>query len=306
VSWDARSAAAARRIAMFVGGDSTRSAHRWYTSYVVGIQHSMSLGTVGGHQHQARVARLESRDRGFRVADRDPASRHREQPDPPGLCALLRVRGSLRRSRTRCPLCACQEHKPRFPTGCDHSTPATVSSGTGAAWRGPQPELPGAVPALPSATGVTDTLEPVPANAPRQHHPGSPLPAIPSRGPSRAHTAPARARPGPAPGIPAGSGHPARLRPFSPPLAGHVNIRRPLLLPPWTPVASPGSAYRRLPSGLAASSAAAAGTATRKHIAAVQRIPGRQPAGLGRQRQRRIHHGSAAYQQVSLSVMASV
>jgi hypothetical protein len=51
----------------------------------------MSLGTVGGHQHQARVARLESRNRGFRVADRGPASRHREQPDLPGRCALLRV-----------------------------------------------------------------------------------------------------------------------------------------------------------------------------------------------------------------------
>jgi len=38
-------------------------------------------------------------------------------------------------------------------------------------------------------------------------------------------------------------------------------------------------------SGLAASIAAAAGTATRKHIAAVPRVPGRQPAGLGRQRQ---------------------
>jgi hypothetical protein len=43
----------------------------------------------------------------------------------------------------RCPLCACQEHKPRLLTAGDHSAPATVSPVTGDAWRGPQPELPG-------------------------------------------------------------------------------------------------------------------------------------------------------------------
>jgi hypothetical protein len=43
----------------------------------------------------------------------------------------------------RCPLCACQEHKPRFLTADYHSAPATVSPGTGEAWRGPQPGLSG-------------------------------------------------------------------------------------------------------------------------------------------------------------------
>jgi hypothetical protein len=62
------------------------------------------------------------------------------------------------------------------------------------------------------------------ANAPRQRHPGGPLPAVPGRGPFRAHTAPVRARPYPAPGIPAGVVHPARLWPPSTQLADHVNI----------------------------------------------------------------------------------
>jgi hypothetical protein len=52
----------------------------------------------------------------------------------------------------RCPLCACQEHKPRFPAVCDHSAPATVSPDAGEASTGPQPELSRAVPALPTAT----------------------------------------------------------------------------------------------------------------------------------------------------------
>jgi hypothetical protein len=43
----------------------------------------------------------------------------------------------------RCPLCACQEHKPRFLTADYHSAPATVSPGTGEAWRGPPPRLSG-------------------------------------------------------------------------------------------------------------------------------------------------------------------
>ena len=61
-----------------------------------------------------------------------------------------------------------------------------------------------------------------------------------------------------------------------------------------------------VPSGLAPRARAAAGTAIRKHMAAVPRIPYRQLAGLGRQRHRRIRHASAAYQQASLSVTASV
>jgi len=48
--------------------------------------------------------------------------------------------------------------------------------------------------------------EAVPANAPRQRHPGNPWPAVPGRGSSRAHTAPVRARPYPAPAIPSAPG----------------------------------------------------------------------------------------------------
>jgi hypothetical protein len=44
---------------------------------------------------------------------------------------------------SRCPLCACQEHKPRLPTAGDHTDAALVSSRAGEAWRGPQPELSG-------------------------------------------------------------------------------------------------------------------------------------------------------------------
>jgi hypothetical protein len=99
-------------------------------------------------------------------------------------------------------------------------------------------------------------------------------------------------------------GHPARLWPSSPHLAAHVTIRRTLLSAPRSPGLGRKRAQAEVPSGLAASSAGAAGTATRKHMAAVPRITGRQPAGLGRQRHRRIRHTSAVYQQVSLSVTA--
>ena len=66
------------------------------------------------------------------------------------------------------------------------------------------------------------------------------------------------------------------------------------------------SSYRQdVPSGLAASSAAAAGMPTPKGLAPVPRVRGRQPTRLGRQRHRRIHHASTAYQQISLNVTAS-
>jgi hypothetical protein len=110
---------------MFVGGDSTRSA-RWYTSYVAGIQHlSMRVpwrdrpwdqficdDPLGNSSCTLLAVVGKGRDDSFEVAsagaaidtDRGPASRHREQADPPGRCALLRVRGSLRRSRTPVPV----------------------------------------------------------------------------------------------------------------------------------------------------------------------------------------------------------
>ena len=56
--------------------------------------------------------------------------------------------------------------------------------------------------------------------------PCGPFPPHPTVGPSWAHTAPVRARPFPVPGIIADPGHPARLWPPSPRLAGHANVRR--------------------------------------------------------------------------------
>jgi hypothetical protein len=81
-------------------------------------------------------------------------------------------------------------------------------------------------------------------------------------------------------------------------------------LRPLPPARSPSVALKlvqtKVPSGLAASSVGGSRHPTRKHMAAVPRIPGSQPACLGRQRHRRIRHASANYQQVSLSVTASV
>jgi hypothetical protein len=135
----------------------------------------------------------------------------------------------------QCPLCACQEHKPRLLTADDHSAPATVSPGTGEAWSGPQPELSGAVSVLTAFTTAgrwPGTLqqqaaapEAVSADAPRRRHPAT-----------RFLRCPAVGRPGrtqPRAGVtvnPVAPGHPARLWPPSPQLAGHVNIR--CTLPP--------------------------------------------------------------------------
>lgn len=105
---------------------------------------------------------------------------------------------------------------------------------------------------------------------------------VPCRRPSRAHTAPMRARPSPCksrrPGIRPGCGHPR------PGLPGHANIRRTLLPFPHGAQVSPGSAYRRkCPADLPLHAPTAVG-APRKHRAAVLRIPGRQPACMGRKR----------------------
>jgi hypothetical protein len=75
--------------------------------------------------------------------------------------------------------------------------------------------------------------------------PGSPLPAIPSCGPSGAHTAPVRAPPYPAPGIPPGPGiRPGCGRP-RPRLPGTSTSGARCCCPRAPPVALPGSAYRR-------------------------------------------------------------
>jgi hypothetical protein len=127
----------------------------------------------------------------------------------------------------RCPLCACQVHKPRLPATGDHSAPAAVPPDSGEAGRRLRPELPRAVPCCLGATARCRP-EPVPANAPRQRHP-----ATAARGPRSwavpgAHSPRAGAT-APAPGNPADPGHPARLWPPSPQFAGHANIRRTLL-----------------------------------------------------------------------------
>jgi hypothetical protein len=68
---------------------------------------------------------------------------------------------------------------------------------------------------------------------------------------------------------------------------------------------APKRVRTEVPSGLALRTPAAASTATRKRIATVPRVPGRQPECLGRQRHRP-HHTSGVYQQVALSVTASL
>jgi DNA-binding transcriptional MerR regulator len=51
--------------------------------------------------------------------------------------------GEVYDDEPRCPLCACQEHKPRLSAAGDHSAPAAVWPGSGETGRRPQPELPG-------------------------------------------------------------------------------------------------------------------------------------------------------------------
>jgi hypothetical protein len=95
----------------------------------------------------------------------------------------------------KCPLCACQEHKPRQLTARDHSTSATAWSGVGEGRRGSQPELPGGRQALPASA--------TPAIRCQRH------PAVGRRGaqsPRAGATVPG-----------AGPGHPARRWSPSPP-----------------------------------------------------------------------------------------
>ena len=173
-------------------------------------------------------------------------------------------------------MCACQEHKPRLPAAGDHGAPAAVSPSTGQAWKGAQPELPGIVPVMPSVT-VRRCLEHVPANAPRQRRPGSPPPASRGRVGRPGRTQPPCGRDGTRRRIPAGSGHPARLRPRLPRFAGQANIRRVLPLRfAWSPSVALKLVQTRVPSGLAASSVGGSRHPIRKRMAAVPRIPGGQ------------------------------
>jgi len=136
-----------------------------------------------------------------------------------------------------CPLCACQEHKLRSLTVGDHSAPAVVSPGTGEPLRGPQSELSG--PASCKRHAAVRNLCPRTPLA-------SVTPAIRCQRrrpwPSRAHTAPLRARPYPGRGI-----------------------RRSLGIGPAVAALAPDCRARQHPA----------------HAAAVPRIHGRQPTCLG-------------------------
>ncbi len=167
---------------------------------------------------------------------------------------------------------------------------------------GPQPELPGAVPLLPFAT----------AGRCRNLCPRTLLASVTPA--ARCQRRPAVGRPGRTqpPCGRDGAGYGRRVRASDPAvavLAPACRARQHSAQAAAVPAESLSLARKRVqaevPSGLAASSAGAVGTATRKHIAALPRIPGRQPVNLGRQRHRRINHASAGYQQVSLSVTTS-
>ena len=201
-----------------------------------------------------------------------------------------------------CPLCACQEHKPRLPAAGDHGAPAVL--GTGEARKGAQPALPRAVPVPPYATAHR-CPEPVPANAPAIAATAACCQRRPAVGrPGRTQPR-CRARPRSAPGI-AGSGHPARLWPRLPRLAGHANIRR---VPPLSP-RSPSVALKLLltevTSGLAPWSV---GDSRHRPPEARGRCPAHPWRATGQPRASAppaYRHPSAAYQQVSRYVKASV
>jgi hypothetical protein len=131
--------------------------------------------------------------------------------------------------------------------------------------------------------------------------PGSPTPAAPGRGPSRAHTAPVRARPYP-------RRESRRPRASGPAVAALAPACRACQHPSTLPSAprSPGparSVRAEVPSGLTSRTPAAAGTASRTGIAAVPRAPGGQPTRSGCPRRRHLRH-RCVYQQVALSVTA--
>lgn len=147
-----------------------------------------------------------------------------------------------------CPLCACQEHQPRFRVGCDHGTRATAL--TGGARRRPQPELSRAVPSWLLQQHAARPRKAVPVNAPRQH-PRQPVAsgarpwAVPgAHGPRAGVTVPGV-------GNPVGRGHPARLWPPSPQLAGHADIRQAAAVSAGSASIAPERVRTEVPSGLA-------------------------------------------------------
>ena len=205
----------------------------------------------------------------------------------------------------RCPLCACQEHRPRLSAAGDHGAPTAVSPATGEGWKGAQPELPRAAryrflrrhAAARNLCPRTLSASVVPAaRCQRRPAVGRPRRTQPPCGPEPYPASGIT----PGPGIRPGCGRACPGLPSTPLSAACCRCRR---AEPERRSEAPadGSAQRICRFELRA----AVGTATRNHVAAVPRIPGRQLASLGRQRHRRIRHASAAYQQVSLYVTAS-
>jgi hypothetical protein len=126
-----------------------------------------------------------------------------------------------------------------------------------------------------------------------------------AEGPSRAHTAPVRARPYPAPANPAGPGHPTRLWPPLPQLAGHANIRHAAAVSAEPASIAPDRVRTEVPSGLAPRTSVRRQSAPPPGRASPPSpgIPGRQPARSGR-RGSDVSAISATDQQVALSVTA--
>ena len=86
--------------------------------------------------------------------------------------------------------------------------------------------------------------EAVSDNAPRQRHPGNPLPVAPGRRPSRTHTACVRARPFPVPAIPSARGSGPAVAAVAPACRAREHPAHAAAVP-QSSQASPGSAYRR-------------------------------------------------------------
>jgi len=142
-------------------------------------------------------------------------------PDPLRPCVCGHLVYDDRESR--CPLCACQGHKPRLPTAGDHTDAALVSSRAGEAWRGPQPELSG-----PSRCCLLQQHTSAPNLCQRMILAGI-APATRS-GSARPWAVPGAHSPRAGAGFPvrnpAGPGYPVRLWPPPPQLAGQADSRR--------------------------------------------------------------------------------
>ena len=116
-------------------------------------------------------------------------------------CACAGIRSMTTNPGARCALARSISRGCRPPV----ITAPLLPSGQAAARPGDarSPSYPGPSWCWPCAA-ARRRPEPVPGNAPPRRHPGNPMPAVPGRRPSRAHTAPVWARPYPAQGIPWG------------------------------------------------------------------------------------------------------